>query len=173
MQEERQLYVLARLEVLTDQGSNSVPIDPDSMAWEYDESKARATLEVLRAQDRGLNPVILCPTGVIGPYDFRPSEMGQLFIDYAKRSIKAYIEGAYDFVDVRDVACGHVLASEKGRTGEAYILSGERVTVQELVQMLERVTGVRAPRLKLPVWVAQSPLHSRLSTPGSQAAGRF
>ncbi|MEW6106136.1 MAG: NAD-dependent epimerase/dehydratase family protein [Bacillota bacterium] len=49
----------------------SLPFDPDSMAWEYDESKARATLEVLRAQDRELNPVILCPTGVIGPYDFR------------------------------------------------------------------------------------------------------
>ncbi|MEW6107520.1 MAG: SDR family oxidoreductase [Bacillota bacterium] len=146
----------------------SLPFDPDRMEWEYDESKALATLEVLKAKDKGLDSVVLCPTGVVGPYDFRPSEMGQLFINYARRSMRVYIDGAYDFVDVRDVACGHVLACDKGGSGETYILSGERVTVLELMQMLERVTGVRAPRLKVPVWQAQSvaalaPLYSRLT----------
>ncbi|MGE5583925.1 MAG: SDR family oxidoreductase [Bacillota bacterium] len=132
------------------------PFDPESMTWEYDRSKARATLEVLRARGKGLDPVVLCPTGVIGPYDFKPSEMGQLVIGFARRSIKACIDGAYDFVDVRDVAVGHVLACEKGGTGESYILSGERVTVQELMRMLEQATGIPSSRVRLPAWLAES-----------------
>lgn len=141
---------------------------PEGTTWTYDKSKAQATLEVLGARGRGLDPVVLCPTGVIGPYDFRPSEMGQLITDFARKSLMAYIDGAYDFVDVRDVAVGHVLAAEKGKTGESYILSGEQVTVQELMQTLERVTGVPLPRMKLPVWVAESlaafaPLYASLT----------
>jgi len=106
----------------------TLPFDPDRAIGEYDRSKAQATLEVLKAVQQGLDAIIVCPTGVVGPYDFKLSEMGQLFIDFAKKKLKAYIDGAYDFVDVRDVAIGHILACEKGHTGESYILSGERVT---------------------------------------------
>lgn len=134
----------------------TLPFDPDKAAWEYDRSKAQATLEVLNAVDRGLDVVVVCPTGVIGPYDFKPSEMGQLFIDFARRKLKAYVDGAYDFVDVRDVAMGHILASQKGRAGESYILSGERITVRDLMLILEEATGVQSPRLKLPVWLAEA-----------------
>ncbi len=134
----------------------TLPFDPGKLAWEYDRSKAQATLEVLGAVARGLDAVVVCPTGVIGPYDFRPSEMGQLIIDFATASVKAYIDGAYDFVDVRDVATGHVLAGRKGRTGQSYILSGERITVRELLEVLEQLTGVPSPRTKLPVWLARS-----------------
>ena len=146
----------------------TLPFDPDRSIGEYDKSKAQATLEVLKAVEQGLDAVIVCPSGVIGPYDFKVSELGQLFIDFVKGRLKAYIEGAYDFVDVRDVAIGHILACEKGRTGESYLLSGERITIYNLLQLLEEITGVRAPRSKMPIGVAQiaaifTPLYHRLT----------
>jgi len=133
----------------------TLPFDPDRAGGEYGRSKAEATLEVLEGVKKGLDAVVVCPTGVIGHYDFKPSEMGQLFIDFTKNRLKAYIDGAYDFVDVRDVAIGHILACEKGRTGESYILSGERISMAALMLMLEEVTGVSMPRLKIPIRLAE------------------
>ncbi|GAG87791.1 unnamed protein product, partial [marine sediment metagenome] len=104
---------------------------------------------------RGLDTVIVCPTGVIGPYDYKVSEMGKLIIDFIQKRLKAYIEGAYDFVDVRDVAIGHILAAEKGKSGESYILSGEQITVNDLLQILEEISDVRAPSFKIPVELAR------------------
>jgi len=132
------------------------PFDPDTVTIEYSKSKARATLEVLVAVKRGLDAVVLCPTGVTGPYDFRLSEMMQLIIQFAKGKLKASIAGAYDFVDVRDVAVGHILACEKGSSGESYILSGERMTVDGLLATLAEATGVAAPRWKAPLWAARA-----------------
>jgi dihydroflavonol-4-reductase len=117
----------------------------------YDFSKSLASTEVLKAAREGLDAVIVNPTGVIGPYDFPVSAITKTFIDFAKSKLKLAIEGAYDFVDVRDVAEGHVLACEKGKTGENYILSGERVKVSELMKILESLTGIKAPRYYLPV----------------------
>jgi len=131
------------------------PFDPDRAMGEYDRSKAQATLEVLKLVNQGLDAIIVCPTGVTGPYDFRTSEMGQLFIDFVNKKLKTYIDGAYDFVDVRDVAIGHVLVCEKGHTGESYILSGERTTMTDLMLMMEEITGVKAPSFKMPIWLAQ------------------
>jgi len=131
------------------------PFDPDRAIGEYDRSKAQATLEVLKAVKKGLDAIIVCPTGVIGPYDFKPSEMGQLFIDFVRKKLKAYIDGAYDFVDVRDVAIGHILACQKGRTGESYILSGERITITDLMSMLAGITGERPTLFKTPIWLAK------------------
>ncbi len=132
------------------------PPDPDHVLGSYAKCKARATLEVKKAADRGLDAVIVCPTGVIGPYDFRISEMGQLILDFTRRKLKAYMDGAYDFADVRDVAGGMVLARQKGRSGETYILSGERVTIKDLMRMLEEITGVKAPSYKVPSWLART-----------------
>ncbi|MHB1441391.1 MAG: NAD-dependent epimerase/dehydratase family protein, partial [Candidatus Humimicrobiaceae bacterium] len=117
----------------------------------YDLSKSLASREVLKAAKEGLNAVIVNPTGIIGPFDFSVSAITKTFIDFAKSKLKLVIEGAYDFVDVRDVAKGHILACEKGKTGENYILSGERVKVSELMKMLESITGIKAPRYYLPI----------------------
>jgi len=132
-----------------------LPFDPDRAIGEYDRSKAQATLEVLQGVKQGLDAVIVCPTGVIGPYDYKLSEMGQVFIDFVKKKLKFYIDGAYDYVDVRDVATGHILVCEKGRTGENYILSGERITTEDLMLMIEEITAVRPPHFKMPVWLAK------------------
>jgi len=132
----------------------SAPVDPDRIAFAYGKSKARATLEVLKAVDRGLDAVIACPTGIIGPYDFGPSEIGEFFITFARGGLPAYVDGGYDFVDVRDVAAGLISAARLGRAGELYLLSGEQMTVREMLRLLEELTEVKAPRLRLPVWVA-------------------
>ena len=139
------------------------PYDPDAVLGDYAKSKAQATLEVLGGVKRGLEAIIACPTGVIGPYDYRISEMGQLIIDLVKGKLKAYLDGAYDFVDVRDVAKGLVLVYEKGRQGESYILSGEQVTIRGLLLMLEEATGIEAPTFRIPRWLARTV--GKLATP--------
>jgi dihydroflavonol-4-reductase len=133
----------------------SVPFDPINAISTYDRSKAEASLEVVRAIQDGMDAVICCPTGVIGPYDYLGSEMGSLIRDLALRKLMLYVDGAYDFVDVRDVASGLILAGQKGKTGEKYILSGERITVIEVVKTVQQIIGRYIPRLKIPLSVAR------------------
>jgi dihydroflavonol-4-reductase len=122
----------------------------------------------MHAIQEGMDAVICCPTGVIGPYDFRGSEMGELIRDLTGRKLTLYVDGAYDFVDVRDVAAGLILARQAGETGESYILSGERISVIELVKSVQEIIGKHIPRLKIPMSVARyaarfTPLYYRLS----------
>jgi dihydroflavonol-4-reductase len=130
--------------------SEASPIEPSRSVGPYDKSKAEATLLVREATRQGLDAVMLFPTGVVGPYDFRPSHTGELVLACAQGRLKAYVDGAYNFVDVRDVAEGLVAAAERGRSGEGYILAGHNVTVRELLGTIGLVTGVPAPRLHLP-----------------------
>ncbi|MEA2016108.1 MAG: SDR family oxidoreductase [Actinomycetota bacterium] len=132
----------------------SMPFDIKCRRGEYDRSKAAASLEVIKAASNGLDSVVVCPTGVIGPYDFKGSFSTRTFIDFARGRMKITTGGAYDFVDVRDVADGLVMASEKGRKGQFYILSGERITMDELMGMLSENSGVKPPGYKIPVWLA-------------------
>ena len=129
--------------------------NPENVLGEYSKSKTLGTLEVIKGIKKGLDAVILCPSGIIGPYDYRISEMGKLIVDFVKGKVKAYIDGAYDFVDVRDVAEGLLLACERGKKGECYILSGQQISVRQLLKFLEGITGVKAPSLKLPHQVAR------------------
>jgi len=112
------------------------PFDPAKVLGSYGKSKAQASLEVLSAVERGLDAVIVCPTGAMGPYDFKPSLTGQYFADI--------------FVDVRDIAIGQVLASEKGRTGEAYILSGERISQADMSSLIQEAAGIRMRCFAMP-----------------------
>ncbi|MDD1764033.1 MAG: SDR family oxidoreductase [Methanobacteriaceae archaeon] len=128
---------------------------PEYSRGGYDLSKAQASLEVLKGVKRGLDAVIICPSGVMGPCDYNVSQMGQLIINYLNGNLKAYIDGAYDFVDVRDVAQGLISACKRGKTGESYILSGEKITVRHLLFLLEEETGIKRPKLKIPLWLAK------------------
>jgi len=110
------------------------PFDTVGCKGAYDCSKARASLAVLQAAAAGLDTVILCSTAVIGPYDFHESEAGRAIRLYMRPGMKFYVDGAYDFIDVRDAAQGFLLAAENGRSGETYILSGDRMTVREVAQ---------------------------------------
>jgi len=132
------------------------PVDPDNVLGPYARSKALGTLEVRRGIERGLDAGIVHPSGVIGTFDFRISEMGQLVLDFIRGKLKAYLDGAYDFADVRDVAHGLMLACSKGRRGESYILSGERVSIKRIMELLEETSGVKAPAFKVPAWLART-----------------
>ena len=146
----------------------NIPFDPEHAISAYDHSKAQASLEVLKAVAEGMDAVIVCPTGVIGPHDYRGSELGQLILDCVNHKPMFYVDGAYDFVDVRDVAQGLHLVSEKGRTGESYILSGERLSVLGMLKTVQEVIGSRLVTLKIPMQLARfsahfTPLYYRLS----------
>ncbi len=134
----------------------STPLDPGRIPFTYGKTKAMATQAVLQAAGGGLGTVVLCPTGIIGPYDFVPSEMGRLITAFVRGRVRVYLDGGYDFVDVRDVAAGHIAAAERGRSGEMYLLSGEQMTVRELLAVLSEVTGVPAPRARVPAWLADA-----------------
>ncbi len=128
----------------------SLPFDPHNSAGEYDRSKAEASLSVLQAARQGLDAVIACPTGVIGPYDYRRSEMGTVILDCMESKVQWLLHGAYDFVDVRDVARGLRLACERGRRGETYILSGERITYTRLAETIHSLLGFRS-KIRIPI----------------------
>lgn len=120
----------------------------------YDCSKAQASLAVQEAAEAGLEAVIVCPTAVTGPYDFHCSEAGRAIRLYMHPGLKFYVKGAYDFIDVRDAAQGFILAGEKGRRGETYILGGERLTVQEMAQTVWEASECWHAGLKVPLWLA-------------------
>jgi dihydroflavonol-4-reductase len=135
----------------------SQPFDPDRVLGDYARSKARATLLLLdEVRKGGLDAVICCPTGVIGPWDYEISNIGQLILDFASGQLKSYVRGAYDFVDVRDVARGLILASDKGQSGRHYIFSGAQVQVPELMKELERNIGYPAPTYEIPSTIARA-----------------
>ena len=120
----------------------------------YDRTKAAGVRAVLAGVERGLDAVIVHPTAVIGPYDFEPSRMGKVFLDLFHRKLVALITGGYDWVDVRDVVQGAILAAKHGRTGEGYLLGGRYLSIRELAGIVETITGIPAPRFTTPMWVA-------------------
>ena len=133
----------------------SLGFDANNPYGEYDRSKATASLEVQKASAEGLNAVIVCPTGVIGPYDFRGSEMGEVIRGAAEARPMFYVEGAYDFVDVRDVADGLIAAEKHGRQGESYILSGQKLSVRYMLATVREVTGKAFSSVKIPFSLAE------------------
>ena len=145
-----------------------VPFDPNNPEGEYDRSKAEASLAVQEAVRKGQDAVIVCPTGVIGPFDFRGSEMGELLRGFMQKKAHVLIEGAYDFVDVRDVARGMILAVEKGRSGEVYILSGEQIRINRLKDLVQKVMGFATTTIMIPLSIARlvakmGPLYYKLT----------
>ena len=132
----------------------SLGFDPNNSYGEYDRSKAAASLEVQKAALTDLDAVIVCPTGVIGPYDFRGSEMGEVIRGAAEAHTMFYIEGAYDFVDVRDVADGMIAAAGHGRRGESYILGGSKISMHDMLETVRKVTGKDFNSIKIPFSLA-------------------
>lgn len=128
--------------------------DPQNPAGAYDRTKAQASLLVQAASEEGLDTRIVCPTGVVGPFDYKRSEMGELILSWMRRRLHFMIEGAFDFVDVRDVAQGQILARDKGKKGETYILGGERIELPWLHQIVQKVTGKKSPMITFPLPIA-------------------
>jgi len=148
--------------------NENMPYDPENLRGEYDRSKAQASIEVMEAGKRDIHTVILCPTGTLGPYDWRLSPITNTFLNFYNGKMNMGINGAFDFVDVRDVAEGHIMAAEKAETGENFILSGERVTMKRMFGILEEITSVKGPSIYVPTLLAKAycfftPLYYRMS----------
>jgi dihydroflavonol-4-reductase len=140
----------------------------------YDRSKAAGERIVAAAVADGLDAVIVRPTGVIGPRDFAPSRMGQVFLDLARRRLPALMAGGFNWVDVRDVANALIAAADRGQRGETYVVSGYWRSLAELAQQAGTVTGVMPPMVTVPHWVARAaaPVGGLVSERFSPAAVR-
>ena len=126
------------------------------MSNHYKISKWRAEKVALLFASKGLPVVIVNPSAPVGPRDVKPTPTGQVIVDFLNRKMPAYLDTGLNWVHVRDVAVGHILAAEKGRIGERYILGSAQGnwTMKQAFQVLEEITGVRGPRIQIPYIVA-------------------
>lgn len=122
----------------------------------YDRSKAAGEAGVRKVIEEGLSGVIVNPAGILGPRDFSPSPLGGALMDMADRKLPALIEGAFHWVDVRDVAQGALLAAEKGETGRGYLLASEYLSIAALARLVEENTGSSPPWFTCPMWLARA-----------------
>ena len=131
-------------------GKEDTPVSLDQMAGHYKRSKYLAEQEVLKFAADGLPVVIVNPSAPVGAGDVKPTPTGQVIVDFMKGRMPAYIETGMNIVDVDDVAAGHLLAMEKGRQGERYILGCKNLMLKDVFDILSGLTGIKAPTLRLP-----------------------
>jgi dihydroflavonol-4-reductase len=128
---------------------------------DYKRSKWEAELIAAKFSRDGLPVVIVNPSAPVGPGDLKPTPTGQIIVDFLNRELPAYLETGLNWVHVRDVAIGHILAAEKGLIGQRYILGNKsgNWTMEQTLAMLEEITGIPAPKMKIPHWVAMAAAH--------------
>lgn len=125
----------------------------------YNQTKAEAMDMAFHfAVENRMEVLALCPTGVLGPFDFEPSLSGQMLLDFYRQKIPVLVPGGFDWVDVRDVADAAVAAMHKGRSGEAYLLSGAYLTVTELAGLIGEITKKHVPKFVAPNWLLHAGL---------------
>jgi len=135
-------------------GDETTPVSIHDMTGHYKRSKWLAEQEALAAAREGLPVVIVNPTAPVGAHDVKPTPTGQTILDFLRGRMPAYVDTGLNIVDAADAAEGHWLACEHGRAGERYILGGENLTLKQIFDILSRLTGLPAPRLRLPWSVA-------------------
>jgi dihydroflavonol-4-reductase len=126
----------------------------DEMIGHYKRSKFLAELEATKAAAAGVPVVIVNPTTPVGAGDWKPTPTGRIIVDFLNGKMPAYVDTGLNIADVEDVAAGHLLAAERGRIGERYILGGRNMTLKQVLDELSAITGRPAPRLRLPHVVA-------------------
>jgi dihydroflavonol-4-reductase len=135
-------------------GDESQPVSIDQMTGPYKRSKLLAEQTALEYARSGFPVVIVNPTAPIGDHDWKPTPTGKIIVDFLRGDMPAYVDTGLNLIDARDTAEGHLLACEKGRTGERYILGAENLTLQGIFERLERLSGVKAPRMRIPYTMA-------------------
>lgn len=137
-----------------DGGDEDSPVSLNDMHGAYKRSKFLAEQAALEFAASGLPVVIVNPTAPIGDGDLKPTPTGKIIVDFLRGAVPAYLDTGLNLVDVRDVATGHLLAAERGRPGERYILGGRNMTLREIFQALEKLSGRPAPKVQIPYWLA-------------------
>lgn len=138
-----------------DQPLNEAREPVSSSPYDYDLSKIQAEALVRDAAKKGLETIILHPTAVMGPFDYRPSVLGKAIIRFYNGENPALIPGGYDWVDVRDVADAAINALRTGTPGHQYILSGHWVSVRDLAEQIAAMGGAPKPSFTSPYWLAK------------------
>jgi dihydroflavonol-4-reductase len=126
----------------------------DEMVGHYKRSKWMAEREVLNAAKEGFPVIVAMPTTPVGPWDWKPTPTGKIIVDFLNGKMPGYVETGLNFVGVEECAAGHVLVAEKGKIGERYLLGAENLTLKQLLDTLEKITGLPAPAWKIPHGVA-------------------
>lgn len=132
----------------------------DEMIGHYKRSKYLAEQEAFRAAREGVPVVVVNPTTPIGPGDWKPTPTGRIILDFINGRMPAYVQTGLNLVPVEDVAVGHLLAAERGRVGERYILGGRNMLLKEILDILAQITGLPSPRVRLPHAVALAFSHA-------------
>lgn len=131
-------------------GDESLPVGLAAMTGAYKRSKFLAEQEALKFAQSGFPVTIVNPTAPVGDHDRKPTPTGQIIVDFLRGNMPAYLDTGLNLVDVRDTAKGHLLAAERGRPGERYILGCENLTLAQIFGKLERISGRKAPKLRIP-----------------------
>jgi dihydroflavonol-4-reductase len=135
-------------------GDEEIPVTLEQMTGHYKRSKFLAEQEAIAAAGRGMPVVIVNPTAPVGDRDIKPTPTGKVIVDFLKQRMPAYVDTGLNLVDVRDTAAGHLLACERGRDGQRYILGAENLTLAAIFNRLEAVSGIHAPSQRIPYAVA-------------------
>lgn len=133
----------------------------ENLTNDYKRSKWQAELIAVKFAREGLPVVIVNPSAPVGPRDVKPTPTGQIIVAFLNRELPAFLETGLNWVHVRDVAVGHILAAEKGLIGDRYILGNKdgNWTMEETLATLEEITGIAAPKTKIPHWLAMAAAH--------------
>ncbi len=134
--------------------NESTDAQVDEMVGHYKRSKWLAEKEVMKAAASGMPVAIAMPTTPVGPGDWKPTPTGKIIVDFLTGKMPGYVETGLNFVAVEDVAAGHLLVAEKGNIGERYLLGAENLTLKQVLDKLAEISGLPAPRLKIPHAIA-------------------
>jgi dihydroflavonol-4-reductase len=135
-------------------GNEDTPVSEQNMVGHYKRSKFLAEEEARAFVGKGLPIVITNPSTPVGEMDIKPTPTGQIIVDFLNGKMPAYVDTGLNLIDVHDVAIGTILAGEKGKIGERYILGNRNVTLKEMLRILSQITGKPAPKVQIPYGVA-------------------
>jgi dihydroflavonol-4-reductase len=138
-------------------GSNAdenSPVNLGDMIGPYKRSKFMAEQVALEASRNGMDVVVVNPTTPVGERDIKPTPTGRIVVDFLKKKFPAYVDTGLNLVDATECARGHLMALERGRSGERYILGGENLTLKQILDKLSAMTGLPSPTVRVPHFVA-------------------
>jgi dihydroflavonol-4-reductase len=128
----------------------------EKLVGHYKKSKFWAEQEAMQAVKSGQDIVVVNPSSPIGGFDIKPTPTGDIILRFLRRQMPFYLDTGLNFIDVRDVALGHLLALEKGQKGDRYILGHENLTLKQILDQLAQLTGLKAPQNSIPPWIPLS-----------------
>ena len=140
-------------------GENGIPVNEthqspvEKLIGDYKKSKYYAEQEAIKAVKQGQDIVIVNPSTPIGEWDIKPTPTGEIISRFLRRQMPFYLDTGLNLIDVKDVAWGHLLALEKGKTGDRYILGNQNLSLKEILDKLSAITGLAAPRYTIPYFI--------------------